>query len=215
MKKSQIVLSKYSPLMAIDTTLQGSDGIEIETPRVISLCRCGESCSKPLCDGTHANVGFDGTREDSEKGEIEQYAGKNITIVFDRYLCMGAGYCGELEAVFGTHDHPKYEPDAGHVDDIVATIKKCPSGALSYIIDGVHYKDYYKKNQIVVEKAGPYNCVGDITLIDDQDSDLLLSPSDHYTLCRCGGSKRNRFVMEHIKIMILRGENCQNCYFSD
>lgn len=190
MKKSQIILSKYSPLMAVDAVLHGSDGKEIGTPRVCSLCRCGESESKPLCDGTHASVGFDGTREDSEKGEIEYYEGKDVTIVYDRYLCMGAGYCGELESVFGTHDKPIYEPDAGSVEDIVTTIKKCPSGALSYIIDGVHHKDYFNVTKIAVEKDGPYNCEGNITLIDDQDSDTLLPPMDHYTLCRCGGSKK-------------------------
>jgi CDGSH-type Zn-finger protein len=190
MKKTQIILSKYSPLMAVDATLIGSDGQEVESPRVCSLCRCGESKYKPLCDGTHANVGFDGTREDSDKGELETYEGKEITIVFDRYLCMGAGYCGELEAVFGTHDAPKYEPDAAPVDEIVATIKKCPSGALSYILDGKEYKDYFETTRIVVEQDGPYNCEGEITLIDDQDSDKLLPMADHYTLCRCGGSKK-------------------------
>ena len=176
--------------MAVDAKLVGSDGKEIETPRVCSLCRCGESNLKPLCDGTHASVGFDGTREDSQKGELEYYEGKEITIVFDRYLCMGAGFCGELEPVFGTHEEPKYEPDAGSVEDIIATIKKCPSGALSYIVDGVHYRDYFKVTRIAVQQDGPYNCEGEIGLIDDQDSDTLLPPADHYTLCRCGGSKK-------------------------
>jgi CDGSH-type Zn-finger protein len=190
MKKSQIILSKYSPLMAVDSSLVGSDGKLIETPRVNSLCRCGESKFKPHCDGTHATVGFDGTREDSEKKEVEVYQGEKITILFDRYLCMGAGYCGELEAVFGTHDAPLYEPDAAPVEEIIATIKKCPSGALSYIINNKEHKDYYQTTQIVVEKDGPLNCQGTIVLIDDQDSDTLLPMADHFSLCRCGGSKK-------------------------
>ena len=190
MKKSQIILSKYSPLMAVDTPLIGSDGNEIDTPRVSSLCRCGESKFKPLCDGSHASAGFDGTREDSDKKDLEIYEGKKITIVFDRYLCMGAGYCGELEAVFGTHDAPIYEPDGAPVDDIIATIKKCPSGALSYIVNGTEHKNYFNITQIVVEKDGPINCQGSLTLIDDQDSDTLLPEADHYCLCRCGGSKK-------------------------
>jgi CDGSH-type Zn-finger protein/ferredoxin len=145
---------------------------------------------KPLCDGTHAQVNFVGEREDSNKPELEYYRGKDITIVFDRYLCMGAGYCGELEAVFGTHDQPKYEPDTAPVEDIIATIKKCPSGALSYIIGNEHYKNYFSETRIVVEKDGPLNCQGEITLIDDQDSDAFLPDADHFTLCRCGGSKK-------------------------
>jgi CDGSH-type Zn-finger protein len=190
MKKSQIIFSKYSPLMAVDTALIGKDGQIIDTPRVSSLCRCGESKFKPHCDGTHATNGFVGEREDSEKSALEYYQGREITIVYDRYLCMGAGYCGELEAVFGTHDVPKYEPDAASRDEIIATIKKCPSGALSYMISDEHFCNYFTKTQIVVEKDGPLHCRGDITLIDDQDSDALLPEADHYTLCRCGGSKK-------------------------
>lgn len=190
MKKSQIILSQYSPLMAVDTKLVGSDGKTIKTPRVNSLCRCGESKWKPHCDGTHAQVGFSGEREDSDKKPLEYYEGKEITIVYDRYLCMGAGYCGELEPVFGTHDKPIYEPDGAPVEAIIETIRKCPSGALSYILNGEHVTAYYSETQIVVEKDGPLHCQGDITLIDDQDSDKLLPEADHYSLCRCGGSKK-------------------------
>jgi len=190
MKKSQIIFSKYSPLMAVDTPLLGSDENKIDIPRVCSLCRCGESKAKPFCDGTHAEVGFVGEREDSNKQGLEYYRGKEITIVYDRYLCMGVGYCGELEAVFGTHETPKYEPDAAPVEDIIATIRKCPSGALSYIIGDEHFTDYHDETVIAVQKDGPYCCRGDITMIDDQDSDHLLPDADHFTLCRCGSSKK-------------------------
>ena len=107
MKKSEIILTKHSPLMAVDTKLVGSDGKPTDTERVYSLCRCGESNFKPSCDGSHAQAEFVGEREDSDKPALEYYEGKEITIVYDRYLCMGAGYCGELEAVFGTHDAPQ------------------------------------------------------------------------------------------------------------
>jgi CDGSH-type Zn-finger protein len=190
MKKSQIIFSKHSPLMAVDTKLVGSDGKTIDTPRVCSLCRCGESKFKPNCDGSHAQAEFVGEREDSDKKELEYYRGKEITIVYDRYLCMGAGYCGELEAVFGTHDAPKYEPDAAPVEEIIATIKRCPSGALSYLMDDEHITTYYDETCIVIEKDGPLNFQGTIDLIDDQDSDTLLPEADHYTLCRCGSSKK-------------------------
>jgi len=59
-KKSEIGLTKSSPLMAIDTELVGSEGSPSETPRVYSLCRCGESRFKLLCDGSHEDNGFPG-----------------------------------------------------------------------------------------------------------------------------------------------------------
>jgi len=57
--------------MVVDTDLIGSDQENIGTPRGCSLCRCGESRNKPLCDGSHAQVGFDGEREDTDKRELE------------------------------------------------------------------------------------------------------------------------------------------------
>ena len=64
--------------MEVDTELVGSDQQTIDTPRVCSLCRCGESSYKPLCDGSHAKVGFDGKSEDSDKKVVEYYYGKEI-----------------------------------------------------------------------------------------------------------------------------------------
>jgi hypothetical protein len=37
-----------------------SDGITLETRNRVTLCRCGESASKPLCDGSHKEAGFTG-----------------------------------------------------------------------------------------------------------------------------------------------------------
>lgn len=36
------------------------DGTALEPRNRVTLCRCGQSGSKPLCDGTHQDVGFTG-----------------------------------------------------------------------------------------------------------------------------------------------------------
>jgi CDGSH-type Zn-finger protein len=36
----------------------GSDGTALETRNRVTLCRCGASGNKPLCDGSHAGAGF-------------------------------------------------------------------------------------------------------------------------------------------------------------
>jgi hypothetical protein len=37
-----------------------SDGTKLETRNSVTLCRCGQSASKPLCDGSHKAAGFIG-----------------------------------------------------------------------------------------------------------------------------------------------------------
>lgn len=40
-------------------TLVDQDGNEIEPKRrVVALCRCGRSQTRPFCDGTHKAIGF-------------------------------------------------------------------------------------------------------------------------------------------------------------
>jgi CDGSH-type Zn-finger protein/ferredoxin len=36
-----------------------ADGVEIEVRNRLSLCRCGGSENKPLCDGSHRDIGFE------------------------------------------------------------------------------------------------------------------------------------------------------------
>jgi CDGSH-type Zn-finger protein len=40
-------------------TISRSDGVVMETRKRVTLCRCGQSANKPLCDGTHAEIGFE------------------------------------------------------------------------------------------------------------------------------------------------------------
>ncbi len=39
----------------------GPDGVRLEVKEKFALCRCGESKSKPFCDGSHKVNGFDST----------------------------------------------------------------------------------------------------------------------------------------------------------
>lgn len=51
-------------LVAGPIDLADGDGNVVKIPEgktTVALCRCGQSSSKPFCDGTHGKVGFDGT----------------------------------------------------------------------------------------------------------------------------------------------------------
>src|SRR5437868_886046 len=77
------------------------------------------------------------------------------------------------------------------VEEIIATIRKCPSGALSYAIDGEEAAPPARPPQVLVTDNGPYAVSGGIELMGVQFGDG--ASREHYTLCRCGASANKPF----------------------
>lgn len=165
----------------------------IETSETIALCRCGASNNKPFCDGTHSKIEFSSEKfEDSPEDKKVSYKGREITIHDNRSICAHAGYCTDnLASVFRMGKEPWIDPDTESVNDVVAVIKKCPSGALSYTLDG--NDKYLKENEPVIKIApnGPYVVLGGIELSGTEWAEG--ASKTKYTLCRCGVSKNKPF----------------------
>jgi uncharacterized Fe-S cluster protein YjdI len=123
--------------------LQNSEGELLSTIRGVALCRCGASKNKPFCDGTHGIIGFSSKNKESLvdgspiiKDKRKNYAGKEITIHDNRKICSHAAECvNNLPSVFKFNARPWINPDVAEKEKMIDTIKKCPSGALSYSID--------------------------------------------------------------------------------
>lgn len=68
--------------------------------------------------------------------EILEYAAPGIVVTWEPGRCQHAAECvGGLPAVFNVKSHPWISPTAASVDELVATIDKCPSHALGYRTD--------------------------------------------------------------------------------
>jgi CDGSH-type Zn-finger protein len=173
--------------------MRRASGEACATVRGVALCRCGGSKNKPFCDGTHTAIGFsDRNSADPGKDERKSYAGKRITVLDNRALCAHAGFCtDELESVFRQHDEPWIAADGAEAEEIIATIRKCPSGALSYAIDGVEAGAPERPPMVTVTDNGPYAVTGGIELMGVHFGDG--ASTEHYTLCRCGASKNKPF----------------------
>lgn len=171
---------------------ENSKGEALPVKPVVALCRCGGSASKPYCDGTHKTNGFsDANLPGKSKTHRKSYPGKQITIQDDRSICAHAGYCTDgLASVFNSESTPWIIPDNGTVDEIIAVVRRCPSGALSYSIADFTPEETASPT-ITVTKDGPYAVAGGCQLENMALADG--APADRYTLCRCGASKNKPF----------------------
>ena len=194
-RKSVIVTTRYSNYLVADLeVLKKSDGTILKTDPVTALCRCGQSGMKPYCDGTHNEKGLnENKKKDRVKDKVKKYVGKEITIYDNRGVCSHDGSCIRLlPNVFVKEQKPPWiNPDGGSVKEIIETIEKCPSGALSYGFGSRRYQDLEQEPAIQTSKNGPLKIMGGIELKDDLGS--RPECAEHYTLCRCGQSRNKPF----------------------
>jgi truncated hemoglobin YjbI/CDGSH-type Zn-finger protein len=85
------------------------------------------------------------------------------------------------------------------MDDIVRAVRSCPSGALSYAIDGREARDEVdsvREPAVEVSKDGPYRITGGIPLTNSHGNPEPRNQGaslEHYSLCRCGHSQNKPF----------------------
>ena len=185
--------------------LKNFKGDSLSTTVGIALCRCGKSNRKPFCDGTHSIIGFSSqnvnlnendTNKLTIKNKRRDYVGKEITIHDNRKICSHAKECvNNLPSVFKLGSKPWIDSDGSKMQDIINTVRKCPSGALSYSIDGIEYRDPKQQRDpiLTVLKNGPYYITGGIDLIGENIEFGEGASKEHYTLCRCGASENKPF----------------------
>lgn len=175
--------------------LVNAKGEVLPTKPAYSLCRCGNSKTKPICDATHKTVPFDDSKQtDGSKNRRKAYQHGPLMVFDNRGICSHSAHCtNELPSVFRLRERPWIDPAGADETRIIAQVRRCPSGALSYAQDGVEHRDWDGPPRIFVRKNGPLEVSGGIVLKIDESEWGEGASREHYTLCRCGRSKNKPF----------------------
>src|SRR5262249_28955561 len=109
-------------------------------------------------------------------------------------------YCSDrLPTVFHQGKEPFVTPSGARLDDIVQAVRSCPSGALSYGVDGREAReqvDVVRPAGFEISRDGPYRVTGGIPLVEDDGKTVEQNSgasSEHYSLFRCGHSQNKPF----------------------
>jgi len=210
-EKATIDVAPDGPLIIKNIKkITNSLGKVIESKETMAFCRCGASNNKPFCDGSHGKVNFSGKLEaDRSKHKKIEYKGKDITIVDNEGVCSHAGFCdGTLPKVYWDMESGKRipKPDSASKDENIKLIKRCPSGALSYKLNGKVFDELKREPSVFVSRDGPLLITGYPELQDESSSKP--DSKEHYTLCRCGASKNKPFCDgQHYYAQFKDGEN--------
>ena len=159
----------------------------IDAQETYRLCRCGNCANKPFADDDGCSS-FDGTETaptDTYADRAKTLGGTIVTIVDDRKICSHAGFCAN-RITNAWKAAKKIDEDDALREQIVSMVRRCPSGALTYEVDGSTVEPELPL-QIGVETNGPYRVTGGIaiTRADGQPFEVR----NRMSLCRCGQSK--------------------------
>lgn len=213
MKRQKIVICRDGPYLVCGSLPLGREisrvgkegepeqwvrGKQYPVQENYSLCRCGQSKSKPFCDGAHTSAGFDGTEKASPEPysrQARKVVGPDLVLGDAQSLCASARFClpkgGTWRLTLRSSDPEKRKTAIQQACD-------CPSGRLVAYdkktgkpIEPEFSPSLSLVANVQAKSSGPIWVKGGVAI---QSADgRVYEKRNRVTLCRCGASHNKPF----------------------
>lgn len=126
-------------------------------------------------------------------GKTKEYSNGEVTMVWEAEKCIHSAMCVKgLPDVFQPKERPWIKIDSGTTDRIIETVKKCPSGALSYYMtDHEDNTSETLETKIEVLENGPLLVYGTLKVTHKDGKQETKNKTTAF--CRCGASQNKPY----------------------
>jgi len=129
------------------------------------------------------------------KDITKKYTNGEVTIVWKPGECIHSAICFKgLGEVFDPQKRPWITPEKSTTEKIIAQVKKCPSGALSYYVNRETEQEQVSVTaETIVEPVvnGPLMVYGNVVVKDGEG--VLTKKNSVTAFCRCGASSNKPY----------------------
>ena len=120
------------------------------------------------------------------------YEKGDLTVFWDSSRCIHTGIClRSLHSVFDLQNRPWVNVNGAAASEIIATVRKCPTGALRYTRGGKAEPAPEQTTMIPIHD-GPLLVRGDLHVVDPETGAAVANET-RLALCRCGKSENQPF----------------------
>lgn len=129
----------------------------------------------------------------AEREIIKKYKNGDLNVVWKPKLCIHSEICVKtLPEVYNPNEKPWIKAENASIEDLKAQIAKCPSGALTYEIDGEDVQaDTTLETKVQVMANGPLLVHGELQVSGVDGS--VEKKSRTTAFCRCGASQNKPY----------------------
>ncbi len=126
------------------------------------------------------------------KNVVKKYSKDELTILWEPKKCIHAAVCvKELPGVYDPNSKPWIQPENASVEELMAQINKCPSGALSYLKNETSNQNKNMKTEVELMKNGPLLVKGTIEVKSHDGT--VETKEKMAAFCRCGASQNKPY----------------------